>query len=88
MCQSNAECIEKNTSTFILEGIVRERITSHLIKHKLISPSQHGFVKEKTCVTNLLECQNVVSGLLMKTNRWMYCTQILKKLSIKFHMQN
>ena len=48
----------------VLEGIVRERITSHLIKHKLISPSQHGFVKEKTCVTNLLECQHVVSGLL------------------------
>ena len=50
----------------MLGGIVRERITSHLIKHKLISPSQHGFVKEKTCVTNLLECQHVVSGLLNK----------------------
>ena len=48
----------------VMEGIVRERITSHLIKHKLISPSQHGFVKKKACVTNLLECQHVVSGLL------------------------
>ncbi len=42
----------------ILEGIMRYRITSHLNKHKLISPSQHGFVLKKSCVTNLLECQN------------------------------
>ena len=48
----------------IMEGIIRERITGHLTNHKLISPSQHGFVKKKACVTNLLECQNVVSGLL------------------------
>jgi hypothetical protein len=48
----------------IMEGILRERITSHLTQHKLISPSQHGFVKKKACVTNLLECQNVVSRLL------------------------
>jgi len=27
-------------------------------------PSQHGFVHKKSCVTNLLECQQVVSGLL------------------------
>ncbi len=48
----------------IMEGIMRDRITSHLNKHNLISPSQHGFVLKKSCVTNLLECQNVVSGLL------------------------
>ncbi len=27
-------------------------------------PSQHGFVLKKSCVTNLLECQNEVSGFL------------------------
>ena len=48
----------------VMEGIVRTRITSHLIKYKLISPSQHGFVQKKSCVTNLLECQHIVSGLL------------------------
>ena len=25
-----------------------------LIKHKLINPSQHGFLKAKSCLTNLL----------------------------------
>ena len=48
----------------LMEGIMRDRITSHLERHKLISPSQHGFVHKKSCVTNLLECQQVVSGLL------------------------
>ena len=48
----------------LMEGIMRDRITSHLTRNKLISPSQHGFVHKKSCVTNLLECQQVVSGLL------------------------
>ena len=25
-----------------------------LIKHKLINPSQHGFLKERSCLTNVL----------------------------------
>ena len=25
-----------------------------LIKHKLLNPSQHGFLKAKSCLTNLL----------------------------------
>ena len=29
-------------------------MTDFLIKHKLINPSQHGFLKEKSCLTNLL----------------------------------
>ena len=48
----------------VMEGIVRERITKHLTEHQMISPTQHGFVKKKACVTNLLECQNLVSELL------------------------
>ena len=48
----------------IMEGILRERITNHLTEYNLISPSQHGFVRKKACVTNLLECQNIVSRLL------------------------
>ncbi len=43
---------------------MRERITKHLTEHQLISPTQHGFVKKKACVTNLLEFQNLVSELL------------------------
>ena len=48
----------------IMEGIMRDRVMGHLVKHKLISSSQHGFVHRKSCVTNLIECTHVVSSVL------------------------
>ena len=48
----------------VMEGIMRDTLNRHFIEHKLISPNQHGFVHKKSCVTNLLECQDVVSRLL------------------------
>ena len=48
----------------IMEGIRRDRVMGHLVQHKLISSSQHGFVHRKSCATNLIECQHVVSSLL------------------------
>ena len=38
----------------LLETIIRDHMTDFLIKHKLINPSQHGFLKAKSCLTNLL----------------------------------
>ena len=46
----------------VMEGIVRDNITIHLNRHNLISARQHGFVHQKACVTNLLECQHKVSA--------------------------
>ena len=39
----------------IMESIIRDQIMNHLVKHNLLNDSQHGFVKSKSCVTNLLE---------------------------------
>lgn len=39
----------------VLESIVRDEIMYHLVKNKLISVEQHGFIPRKACVTNLLE---------------------------------
>ena len=39
----------------ILERIIRSNITEHLELHGLLSVHQHGFVKKKSCLTNLLE---------------------------------
>ena len=36
----------------LLETIIRDHIMDFLIKHKLINPSQHGFLK--ACLTNVL----------------------------------
>ena len=38
----------------LLESIIRDHIMDFLIKHKLINFSQHGFLKSKSCLTNLL----------------------------------
>ena len=48
----------------IFERIVKEQINQHLEKFKLIYESQHGFVKGKSCLTNLLEFNDYVSKLV------------------------
>ena len=39
----------------ILERIIRKHIIDHLESNDFISPHQHGFVKNRSCQTNLLE---------------------------------
>ena len=39
---------------------------NHLKDFDLISSSQHDFIPKRACVTNLFECQHVVSDLLNK----------------------
>lgn len=39
----------------IMESIVKDRVVEHLERHYLINSSQHGFMKRKSCLTNLLE---------------------------------
>ena len=38
----------------LLKTIIRDHMMDFLLKHKLINPSQHGFLKAKSCLTNLL----------------------------------
>ena len=39
----------------IMESIIKDKITDHLITNNLILKSQHGFMKRRSCLTNLLE---------------------------------
>ena len=48
----------------MLESIIKDHITKHLDKFKLIKSSQHGFTKGRSCLTNLLEFfEEVTKGL-------------------------
>ncbi len=38
-----------------MESVIRDAVTDHLTINKLIGSSQHGFMKGKSCTTNLLE---------------------------------
>lgn len=48
----------------MLEGIVREEITDHLYTNNLLKMTQHGFMKERSCQTNLLEFLDFVTQAL------------------------
>jgi hypothetical protein len=39
----------------ILEGIILTKIENHFYKNNFLSEHQHGFIKKKSCTTNLLE---------------------------------
>ena len=38
----------------LLETLIRDDMVEFLVKHKLVNTSQHGFLKAKSCLTNLL----------------------------------
>ena len=44
----------------LMESLIAKNIRDHLDKHNLINPSQHGFTKGKSCLTNLLSFYNRV----------------------------
>ena len=48
----------------ILESIIKDKIVEHLQVFNLINDSQHGFMKGRSCLTNLLEYLETVTKLL------------------------
>ena len=39
----------------LMESVMRDELVEHLLQNNLIKSSQHGFMKNKSCTTNLLE---------------------------------
>ena len=58
----------------LLESIVRDNIMKYLQLKKLITPSQLGFVPNKSCVrTNLLETLDIITDAINKR----YCVDLV-----------
>ena len=38
----------------LLEILIRDNMVEFLVKHKLINTYQHGFLKARSCLTNIL----------------------------------
>ncbi|XP_065658032.1 uncharacterized protein LOC136082549 [Hydra vulgaris] len=49
----------------LMESFVRDTIMKHFIDNNLITKDQHGFIKTKSCITNLLETLDVYLKLLI-----------------------
>jgi hypothetical protein len=47
-----------------MEGTIKEALVAHLEENNILSSSQHGFRKARSCVTNLLEYLDRVTDLL------------------------
>jgi hypothetical protein len=45
-----------------MERIIKAKIMEYLYKYNLITPSQHGFVSNKSCTTNLLETLDIITS--------------------------
>jgi len=52
----------------LCESIVKDRIVQHLLEHKLLKNSQHGFTSGRSCLTNLLDFFESVTKELDKGN--------------------
>jgi hypothetical protein len=48
----------------IMEKLIRDEMVMHLSEHKLLSIHQHGFMRGKSCVTNLLESLDIITEAL------------------------
>src|SRR6267154_5992709 len=48
----------------VLEKIIKAHIESFLWDTKFINRSQHGFTKSKSCLSNLLICQNSIVNMI------------------------
>jgi len=48
----------------VFESIMRDSLISHIEKHKLVKNSRHGFVKNRSFLTNLLVFMEEVTNYL------------------------
>ena len=38
----------------LLERLIHDHMVEFLVRHKLLNPSQHGCLKARSCLTNML----------------------------------
>lgn len=50
----------------VMESIIRDEMIEHIKKHDLIRETQHGFIKKRSCLTNLLEFLEIVTEYIDK----------------------
>ena len=65
----------------LLETVIRDHMVEFLVKHKLINTSQHGFLKARSCLTNLL-C------FLEEITKWVDDGSLVDVVYLDFQNQN
>ena len=58
----------------LLERLIRDHMVEFLVKHNLINTSQHGFLKARSCLTNLLCFFEEITKWVDDGYQWMLST--------------
>ena len=66
----------------MVESIIKDKLVEHLQNFNLLDDSQQGFMKGKSCLTNLLEYFENITKFLDQGIYWMSFTWILPKHSL------
>ena len=53
-----------SVSCKLLESIIRDGVVDHMTKNKIFSRDQHGFIKGRSCMTQLIEVLNQWTNIL------------------------
>ena len=48
----------------VMESLLKDALMKHLLQNNIINASQHGFMKKKSCLTNLIEYLDVLTKLV------------------------
>ena len=70
----------------VMENIIKKELVTYLERNGLICETQHGFRKNRSCLTNLLDFLKQWQGRWTKESQWMYFILILEKLLIGSHI--
>ena len=54
----------------IKESIICDKLVERLTSHELLFNSQHGFLKNKSCLTNVLEFMEFLHTNMMREMLW------------------
>ena len=70
----------------LLETIIRDHMMDFLVKQKLINPSQHGFLKARSCLTNFF-CEELTKWVDEGSPMDVIYLDFQKEFDIKFHIK-
>ena len=54
----------------IMESIICDKLVEHLTSHELLFNSHHGFLKNKSCLTDVLEFMEFLHTNMMREMLW------------------
>ena len=73
----------------IFERVIKKRMVNYFDINNLMGLFQHGFLKNRSCLTNLVTCTwKILARVLMRVIQWTQFTWISARLLTKFHIKD